>query len=419
MTRRRCMAEWSHDELRSWLAPTPGKKRMRLGLEHIKDILSRLSKPESSFPSIHVAGTNGKGSLCAHISARGAANGVLMGMFSSPHLVRVEERVRIDGRPISSEEFDLSLSEIRLASEKEPEIEVTYFEKTMLVAMLAFRRAKIGRAIIETGLGGRLDATSCVQADLCAITTISEDHMEVLGPTLIHILREKAGIHREGVPLVMLNTEHSDLVDEARRIIGGDLIIHSPGNQDSPWVISRSMAVAIGDMLGWEVDHEDPLWPGRDSSSYRFGNNEIFLSAAHNYESILSEMTRLKKPTTLIIGLTKKQNLHRVLAPVKAAIERKMIEHVLILEPKHGRLPPENQHNIVNALGTGAAVSLPIDMKEAIKLASSVSRDKGTGIMVMGSIHLVGDCIEILHTGRGELDPILQIHPSHHASKRR
>ena len=179
------------------------------------------------------------------------------------------------------------------------------------------------------------------------------------------------------------------------------------------------MAVAIGDMLGWEVDHEDPLWPGRDSSSYRFGNNEIFLSAAHNYESILSEMTRLKKPTTLIIGLTKKQNLHRVLAPVKAAIERKMIEHVLILEPKHGRLPPENQHNIVNALGTGAAVSLPIDMKEAIKLASSVSRDKGTGIMVMGSIHLVGDCIEILHTGRGELDPILQIHPSHHASKRR
>ena len=268
-------------------------------------------------------------------------------------------------------------------------------------------------------MGGRLDATSCVQADLCAITTISEDHMEVLGPTLIHILREKAGIHREGVPLVMLNTEHSDLVDEARRIIGGDLIIHSPGNRDSPWVISRSMAVAIGDMLGWEVDHEDPLWPGRDSSSYRFGNNEIFLSAAHNYESILSEMTRLKKPTTLIIGLTKKQNLHRVLAPVKAAIERKMIVHVLILEPKHGRLPPENQHNIVNALGTGAAVSLPIDMKEAIKLASSVSRDKGTGIMVMGSIHLVGDCIEILHTGRGELDPILQIHPSHHASKRR
>ena len=413
------MAEWSHDELRGWLAPTPGKKRMRLGLEHIKDILSRLSNPESSFPSIHVAGTNGKGSLCAHLSARGAANGVLMGMFSSPHLVRVEERVRIDGRPISSEEFDLSLSEIRLASEKEPEIEVTYFEKTMLVAMLAFRRAKIGRAIIETGLGGRLDATSCVQADLCAITTISEDHMEVLGPTLIHILREKAGIHREGVPLVMLNTEHSDLVDEARRIIGGDLIIHNPGNRDSPWVISRSMAVAIGDMLGWEVDHEDPLWPGRDSSTYRFGNNEIFLSAAHNYESILSEMTRLKKPTTLIIGLTKKQDLHRVLAPVKAAIERKMIEHVLILEPKQGRLPPENQHNIVNALGKGAAVSLPIDMKEAIKLASSVSRDKGTGIMVMGSIHLVGDCIEILHTARGELDPILQIHPSHHASKRR
>ena len=157
------MAKWSHDELRDWLAPTPGKKRMRLGLEHVKDILSRLSNPESSFPSIHVAGTNGKDHFVHIFSARGAANGVLMGMFSSPHLVSVEERVRIDGRPISSDEFDLALSEVRLASEKEPEIEVTYFEKTMLVAMLAFRRAKIGRAVIETGVGkaGRDEMRSC------------------------------------------------------------------------------------------------------------------------------------------------------------------------------------------------------------------------------------------------------------------
>ena len=188
------MSKWSHDELREWLAPTPGRKRMRLALDHVRQALARLSNPELSFPSIHVAGTNGKGSLCVHLAARGAANGVLTGVFSSPHLVHVEERVRIDGQPISPEEFDLALSEVREAVEREPMIEITYYEKTMLVAMMAFHRAKIDRAIIETGLGGRLDATRCVRADLCAITTISEDHMEILGPTLAHVLREKAGI---------------------------------------------------------------------------------------------------------------------------------------------------------------------------------------------------------------------------------
>ena len=159
-------------------------------------------------------------------------------------------------RPIK-QEFDLSLSEIRL-QRRSPG------SRSRILRNDARCNARISKSKDKESnhrdrVGRKVDATSCVQADLCAITTISEDHMEVLGPTLIHILREKAGIHREGVPLLMLNTEHSDLVDEARRIIGGDLIIHSPGNRDSPWAISRSMAVAIGDMLGWEVDRRSPV----------------------------------------------------------------------------------------------------------------------------------------------------------------
>ncbi|MGB0471397.1 MAG: bifunctional folylpolyglutamate synthase/dihydrofolate synthase [Candidatus Thalassarchaeaceae archaeon] len=411
------MSRWSHDELREWLAPTPGRKRMRLALDHVRQALARLSNPELSFPSIHVAGTNGKGSLCVHLAARGAANGVLTGVFSSPHLVRVEERVRIDGQPISPEEFDLALSEVREAVESEPMIEITYYEKTMLVAMMAFHRAKIDRAIIETGLGGRLDATRCVRADLCAITTISEDHMEILGPTLAHVLREKAGIHREGTPLVMLDPKDSELADEAARIIGDDLIIHSPSKGMTPWEISRSMATEMGGMLGWGIDHEDPVWPGRDARTYQFGKVELILSAAHNYESILSEMSGLREPVVLIVGLTKKQDLVRALEPVRDAIQRKMILRTLILEPQHGRLPPESSHDVMIALGVDAMGPQPDDMEDAINSASMYAGERGVRVLVLGSIHMVGECVDVINRNQGGLGHFLRIHSSHHGSK--
>ena len=411
------MSRWSHDELREWLAPTPGRKRMRLALDHVRQALARLSNPELSFPSIHVAGTNGKGSLCVHLAARGAANGVLTGVFSSPQLVRVEERVRIDGQPISPEEFDLALSEVREAVESEPMIEITYYEKTMLVAMMAFHRAKIDRAIIETGLGGRLDATRCVRADLCAITTISEDHMEILGPTLAHVLREKAGIHREGTPLVMLDPKDSELADEAARIIGDDLIIHSPSKGMTPWEISRSMATEMGGMLGWGIDHEDPVWPGRDARTYQFGKVELILSAAHNYESILSEMSGLREPVVLIVGLTKKQDLVRALEPVRDAIQRKMILRTLILEPQHGRLPPESSHDVMIALGVDAMGPQPDDMEDAINSASMYAGERGVRVLVLGSIHMVGECADVINRNQGGLDQLLRIHSSHHGSK--
>ena len=174
--------------------PVPGRRRMRLGLTHVRQMLARLSNPQDAFPSVHVAGTNGKGSL--RTSSRQSRCFREVGLFTSPHLVNVEERARIDGRPIDEKEFDECLDLVRKASEETPPIEVTYYEKTFLVALLSFKRAGVDRAIIETGLGGRLDATRCVNADFCAITTISEDHLDILGPTLFDVAREKAGIYR-------------------------------------------------------------------------------------------------------------------------------------------------------------------------------------------------------------------------------
>ena len=163
---------------------------VKLGLENCATLLSRLGNPHLDFPSIHVAGSNGKGSVCVQLSAAACASGLTTGLFTSPHLVIVEERIRINGRPISTETFDRLLGSVRDAAEIEPECSPTYFETTFLVAMLAFSEADVERGIIETGLGGRLDATRLVKADLCILTTISKEHSEFLGETLAEIATE-------------------------------------------------------------------------------------------------------------------------------------------------------------------------------------------------------------------------------------
>ena len=118
-------------DIRAWLESRIGAG-VRLGLSTCSEMLERLGNPQAEFPSIHVAGTNGKGSLCAHLSALGSMNGELIGLFTSPHLVTIEERARIDGRPVSPEEFDACLEAVRVAGRMEPEILPTYFETTFL-----------------------------------------------------------------------------------------------------------------------------------------------------------------------------------------------------------------------------------------------------------------------------------------------
>ena len=168
-------------EIREWLEGLRSLG-MRPGLEVTSILLSRLGMPQMKFPCIHVAGSNGKGSLCVILSNSFSLSGVSCGLFTSPHLCFVEERVRIDGVPISSDNFDRVLSKVKDAAEIEPVTLPSYYEATFLVAMVAFADAGIDRAVIETGLGGRLDATRLCQADCCVLTEIALEHL-----SLIHI----------------------------------------------------------------------------------------------------------------------------------------------------------------------------------------------------------------------------------------
>ena len=170
---------------------------MNLGLQRIELLLQKMDNPQLDFPSIHVAGTNGKGTLCAFLSSAAANSGLKVGLFTTPHLVVIEERVRIDGEVIDSRTFDHHLSAVRAAAVevgKELGEEPTFYECTFAIAMLAFSQAGIDRAIIETGLGGEGDATCLVDADLCVITTIGIDHTEILGNTREQIARDRKSV---------------------------------------------------------------------------------------------------------------------------------------------------------------------------------------------------------------------------------
>ncbi|MEW5764304.1 MAG: bifunctional folylpolyglutamate synthase/dihydrofolate synthase [Acidobacteriota bacterium] len=178
---------------------------IKAGLDHTRTLCRRLGHPERAFPSVLVAGTNGKGSTAAFLEAILRASGRRTGLYTSPHLVDVRERIRVDGAAISPDGFARVLSEVREAAEnalkdREVETDPTYFEALTLTAFLHFRGQGVDAAVLEVGLGGRLDCTNVAPAILCAVTNVGMDHEEHLGPGLLSIAREKAGIFRPGVP---------------------------------------------------------------------------------------------------------------------------------------------------------------------------------------------------------------------------
>ena len=174
--------------------------RIDLGLKRLSAHLKRMGDPQSAYPAVVVAGTNGKGSVCALLASTLRAAGHRAGLYTSPHLVSPVERLQVDGAAATPEEFGSLLGAVRDA-ETEP---LTYFELLTAAAFEHFRRAKVDIAVLEVGLGGRLDATNCAGRPLLTIVTgIDFDHMDLLGDTLAKIAREKAGIFRAGVPALV------------------------------------------------------------------------------------------------------------------------------------------------------------------------------------------------------------------------
>ena len=374
---------------------------VKLGLENCATLLSRLGNPHLDFPSIHVAGSNGKGSVCVQLSAAACANGLTTGLFTSPHLVTVEERIRIDGRPISPEKFDRLLSSVRDAAEMEPECSPTYFETTFLAAMLAFSEAGIERGIIETGLGGRLDATRLVEADLCILTTISKEHSEFLGDSLTEIAGEKAAIHRPGVPLIALQQDDSLIRQVIEEEAAGDLSWSPRHRVGSAWSSHSTMIEIVAAHLGWKAPSGNCIWPGRSPS---YGEDWIEgvvtrLSAAHNAESLANDLAEVDRPSVVLLGLSQKADLSETLEPVLAEIcNDDKFPQLVLTEPKSGRNPAVNVQELsatIEKTGSGSiSKTMEKNPGKAFEMAGKLARELECELLVIGSVYLIGDLLE-------------------------
>lgn len=196
-----------HQAASEWLLSLH-KLGIKFGLSNMRAMCARSGHPERAFPCVHIAGTNGKGSTAAFLAAITGAAGLKVGLTTSPHLARLNERIVVAGRPISGRELAREVAELQAmltalnAARPEAPIRPTFFEATILLAFRHFARKRVDLAIIETGLGGRLDATNVVQPVLALITNIALEHTELLGTTLPAIAREKGGIIKRGIPLL-------------------------------------------------------------------------------------------------------------------------------------------------------------------------------------------------------------------------
>ena len=197
------------------LAHLYGLRRLgiKVGLEHTNELLRRCGSPHRRLKTIHIAGTNGKGSTAAMIQAILRESGLKVGLYTSPHLIRFNERIRINGLPIS----DKSIIEFMAQFNNDiDEVKATFFEVTTVLALHYFSNQEVDVAVIETGLGGRLDSTNVIEPELTIITSIDLDHQQLLGETLIDIAVEKAGIIKKQTP-VLVCSQKPEAMDVIRK----------------------------------------------------------------------------------------------------------------------------------------------------------------------------------------------------------
>tara|TARA_B000000475_G_scaffold160730_1_gene129460 strand:+ start:2524 stop:3573 length:1050 start_codon:yes stop_codon:yes gene_type:complete len=341
-----------------------------------------------------------------------SANGVKTGLFTSPHLIFLEERIRIDGRPIETDQFDDAIEKVRIASEEHPPCSPTFFETTFLAAMVAFRECGVQRAIIETGMGGRLDATILVEADLAILTTISMDHSEYLGQTIGEIASEKVAIHRQGSPLIALKPKDMDVQRIISEKAGEDLVWVTLEKEQTKWDAYSAITSIVAENLGWPVTEHGCVWPGR---SPNFGASwiegiDLKFSAAHNPESIANDIEETKEVEVILFAMIDKKEIEDSIKSLAEAIRvKKTKPKIIFTEIRNGRKPSARANSLREMLHShypGIISSRCIvDSREAFLDGVMTARHGHGNLLVMGSIYLIGEIMSEIISSRG-LDAI-------------
>ncbi len=428
---------------------------MKLGLENIGKLLKALDNPEENYLKVQIAGTNGKGSTCAFLESICIHAGINVGTTTSPHLISVTERVRINGKEISEEDFAGYATKIRQTSEQlvanyqaasveksqipNPKSQIsletvpTFFEQVTAIALLAFSEEGIELAILETGLGGRFDATTAAKSEIVAITPIDYDHQRILGSTLTLIAAEKAAIIRPNTTAVIApQKEEAEkvILDKCGEVgvqpilVAGDFQIKnqifknnkpqiifnfSTGNDiyhdivlglaGKHQITNALVAVNLAEVLrdfGYQIEKQT-IWKGLENARHRgrleYYKNFLF-DGAHNVSGAnalceyLDEFVR--NPIVLIFGAMRDKNLSRIAAILFPKAEKLILtkaDNPRSMETSELRqFVPDDFKNEVFETETVA---------ESLEKANELATENHL-ILVTGSLYLVGETQKIL-----------------------
>ena len=368
----------SENSVREWLYASKSKG-MSLGLSRVNAALEALGRPDKQMDCIHVAGSNGKGSACAQLVAGLVRAGYRVGLFSSPHLVRIEERIRVDGKAISEEEFDDALNQVKALN-----CELTFFEITYLTSLIACRDAGVSIMVLETGLGGRLDATRSADVVACLVTSVSLEHSDILGDTIEKVAREKAAIWRPGVPM-LIRDPGSAKVRNAMRDEAISARFYSP--EVSTFMDEAAdLAEMLCAIIGYSFVRRPISWPAR--MQYIEGEQNYLLEAAHNPSGMRRAIPEiaalLPERWSLLLGTSPQQEMDEFLAPIFTLIENNPPLEIITTEPQNGRYP---------------GVAEPIKGIQHIEkpdIAIQSFTEENDLIVVTGSLYLCGNILSYL-----------------------
>lgn len=394
----------AYDIAVEWLFATQ-QRGMKFGLENMRRLLVALDEPQKSLKVIHVAGTNGKGSVCAMLDSLARSAGIKSGLFTSPHLVRFNERIQVDRKPIGDDSVVSGLHRIR--EQLHDDYYPTFFEITTALALDYFRAVNVDLAILETGLGGRLDATNIVTPLASVLTSIDLDHQKWLGNTIDEIALEKAGIIKPAVPVVSVPQiaqvrsviekvalERSAPLYYVNRPIS-DMFVGLPGSHQR---INAALACETLVHAGFNLTEQERreglanvFWPGRFQ---RLGAR-IVLDGAHNPAAsqrlieTWKECVGKERPTIIFGGLGEKDLLQML------SVLSKIAARFYIVPVRSRRAAATDE---IQAL---VPANVPSSTFNSVTDALELAQESDELILVTGSLFLVGEVLALLQPAQG------------------
>ncbi|MDQ2693161.1 MAG: bifunctional folylpolyglutamate synthase/dihydrofolate synthase [Chloroflexota bacterium] len=400
--------------------------KAEFNLERMYALMRELGDPQKTYPIVHVAGTKGKGSVSALCASSLKAAGYKTGLYTSPHLWDYTERIQINGEPISHQQLVELVEEIKPAVARVPKL--TTFEITTALGFLAFARNNVNAAVVEVGLGGRLDATNVVTPNVSVITSLSYDHMAVLGDTLAKIAGEKAGIIKQGIPVVSApqDAEALQVLERVANekdcpfiLVGKDVRFeriasslegqslslinslehstlklqlpllgsHQIQNAAVAYTALKTSGISISDEA-IQKGFSEVKWRARFEIARQ--HPPLIFDAAHNQDSFAKLRDTLEehfpgKPVTLLFGASEDKNIPGMFAELRPKVKK-----LIITRADHARaLEPEHIADLADQAGLEFETVTPVDL--ALARALEISEKDGSIVLSAGSMFVTAE----------------------------